>query len=235
MQELKVDRVSPARTIGAALIPPISLAVGAWLMTLTDSVWVKMAFMILISVVNLAVALALYGHVLKAAWPKFRAHIWRNLLIAVVSAALTHVLIGLVRSGLSVMGMKSGLGSAGDVLAYSMMPQATLGLGAAISPLLAPFTEEIVFRHALFFQFNRSKVGLWVMFIVSSVAFGLAHWNNFHGDVVAMIPYMVAGAWFALIYFWSKNIWQNIATHFFFDFVQVAAAIAVFVMVLVNH
>ncbi|WP_282802211.1 CPBP family intramembrane glutamic endopeptidase [Secundilactobacillus kimchicus] len=235
MKELNLDRVNLGRTVGAALIPPVSLVVGAWLMTLTDNVWNKVVFMIVISVINLSVALALYGRVLKTAWPKFRVHIWRNLLLAIAGAALTYVVIGLVRSGLGLAGLNFGMAQTGNVLAFSTMEQATLGLGAAISPLLAPFTEEIIFRHALFFQFNRNKVGLCAMFVVSSVAFGLVHWNNFHGDIVAMVPYMAAGAWFALIYFWSKNIWQNIATHFFFDFVQVISAVVLFFVALFNN
>lgn len=107
---------------------------------------------------------------------------------------------------------------------------ASMGLVASLTTLMAPFTEEIIFRHALFFQWKNNKVLMWVMFFVSSIAFGLIHWNNFNGDVVQMIPYMVVGAWFALIYFWSKNIWQNIMTHFLFDFVQFASAIFVLVM-----
>ncbi|MFV5770202.1 CPBP family intramembrane glutamic endopeptidase [Pediococcus acidilactici] len=62
------------------------------------------------------------------------------------------------------------------------------------------------------------------MFILSSVLFGLIHWNNFNGDLLQMIPYMFVGAGFAVIYYKSQNIWQNIMTHFFFDFIQVLAA-----------
>ncbi|WP_235016932.1 type II CAAX prenyl endopeptidase Rce1 family protein [Pediococcus acidilactici] len=41
------------------------------------------------------------------------------------------------------------------------------------------------------------------MFILSSVLFGLIHWNNFNGDLLQMIPYMFVGAGFAVIYYKS--------------------------------
>ena len=72
------------------------------------------------------------------------------------------------------------------------------------------------------------------MFLLSSFLFGLAHWNNFNGDIFKMIPYMVVGAWFAIIYYKSKNIWQNIMTHFFFDFLQVIAAVVVLILSLIQ-
>lgn len=57
---------------------------------------------------------------------------------------------------------------------------------------------------------------------------------NFDGNVIAMIPYMLVGAWYALIYFFSKNIWQNILTHFLFDVIQFLGALLVFVVALVT-
>jgi membrane protease YdiL (CAAX protease family) len=68
------------------------------------------------------------------------------------------------------------------------------------------------------------------MFVLSAILFGLVHWNNFDGNIVAMIPYMAVGAWYALIYYWSRNIWQNILTHFLFDFIQFLSALLLFIL-----
>ncbi len=105
---------------------------------------------------------------------------------------------------------------------------------ANLTTLMAPFSEEIVFRHVLFYQFKKYKILFYIMFVLSSVAFGLIHWNNFNGNVYLMIPYMCIGLVLALIYWLGRNIWFNIFTHFFFDFGQFLAALLLFVMSFVH-
>lgn len=73
------------------------------------------------------------------------------------------------------------------------------------------------------------------MFFVSSIAFGLVHWNNFQGDIMQMIPYMFIGAFFATIYYFTRNIWQNIITHFMFNFLQFGAAIFLLIVAIIQR
>lgn len=233
---MKTARIDPIKTLIAILIVPVSLFVGGRIDPYIQGTLNKIILAIVIALVNFFIALYLYGDVLKSEWPLFKKHFWRNLLIAVVCMIACYFVLGITRSLLQTMHMlpKASAMGASQLLLSSQLTSATYGLIGSIPALLAPFTEEIIFRHVLFFQFNKNKFFMFIMFFVSSIAFGLAHWNNFNGQIIAMIPYMAVGAWFALIYFVSKNIWQNIVTHFLFDFVQVAAGILVFVVALLT-
>jgi membrane protease YdiL (CAAX protease family) len=85
-------------------------------------------------------------------------------------------------------------------------------------PLLAPFLEEIVFRYVLFFKFIKYKFIAPILFIISSILFWVVHFNNFDGNLFLTIPFMVTGAYFALIYYFTKNIWYSISVHFISNF-----------------
>ncbi|MCH4171451.1 MAG: CPBP family intramembrane metalloprotease [Lactobacillus sp.] len=213
--------ISPVKTIVALLVPLLELSLGS-LTTKIPSDLGKVSVTVLIFLVGMLTLLYLYGHVLKADWPAFRAHIWRNLGIAVLLTVGLSGVLALVRLGLQPFMPAS--------IMLSAQSTATLGLIGSVTALMAPFSEEIVFRYVLFYQWRNRGLLTPVMFLVSAAAFGLVHWNNFSGNVMQMIPYMVIGAVFSIIYWVSQNIWQNIATHFLFDFVQVLAAIVMFIL-----
>ena len=92
----------------------------------------------------------------------------------------------------------------------------SLMLIGSIQPFIAPFAEELTFRYLLFGKFN-SRVLKGIMFFVSSILFGLVHINNFDGDWIQTIPYMLVGAYFAIIYSFFHNIWSNIIVHWIFN------------------
>ncbi|GAK48316.1 hypothetical protein LOSG293_250070 [Secundilactobacillus oryzae JCM 18671] len=152
-----------------------------------------------------------------------------KVLLAIGGVIVSYGILIVVRLALKATGLTAMETSGVDVLSIQTE---TTGLIASLTVLMAPFTEELVFRHVLFFQWRHRGALTWLMFVVSSILFGLAHWNNFNGEVIQMIPYMAVGAWYALIYYWSKNIWQAIATHFLFDFMGFAGALLVFIMAL---
>ncbi|GEP20015.1 CPBP family intramembrane glutamic endopeptidase [Pediococcus argentinicus] len=219
-------KVSAPKTIIAILIPLLELGIGSFIARLVhNNQWLLVILNVLVFFVGFITAIILFKDVLRDDWKIWKQHIWRNLGLALLGMILTYVILSLVR-----MGMKPFVAGAAVNTSLLSIQTASMGLVASLTTLMAPFTEEIVFRHALFFQWKNNKVLMWIMFFVSSVAFGLVHWNNFNGDVVQMIPYMVVGAWFALIYYFSKNIWQNIMTHFLFDFVQFASAVLLLVV-----
>ncbi|MFZ2589020.1 CPBP family intramembrane glutamic endopeptidase, partial [Paucilactobacillus nenjiangensis] len=86
-----------------------------------------------------------------------------------------------------------------------------------------------------FYQFKGRGAVTVLMFFFSAIFFGLIHWNNFNGNVVEMIPYMMMGAWFSLLYLYSKNIWVSITTHFLFDVMTPVASIFMLIITIIQH
>ncbi len=215
----------------AILIPIAELIFGTLLVKPFHSKMVQVIIVDVIFFLGFLVAIWLFKDVLKRDWQSFKPHFWRGFLLALGAVVITYMILPIVRMGLNLFIHSSSATGSIDVLSVQT---AGLALVASLTTLMAPFTEEIVFRHAWFYQWRNRGIVTWLMLILSSVMFGLFHWNNFNGDVTQMIPYMVVGAWFGLIYYWSKNIWQNILTHFLFDFLQVLAALFVLVMTLLH-
>lgn len=228
----KQQTISKGRTIAAVFIPIIMLVLGTFVVPLVASgQGAKIVFTVLIAALGFISALLLYGHVLKKDWPAFRRHLWRNLALAVVSVVAAHLLLRFVRYIIGVISGSSLAAAAGSLDLLSMQT-AALGVLGSLTALMAPFTEEIVFRHALFYQWKGRGILTGIMLIVSSIVFGLVHWNNFDGQIIRMIPYMCVGLFFGLIYYFSKNIWQNIMTHFFFDIISFLSALFILVVTL---
>lgn len=222
--------VSMVKTVIAVLIPLVELGLGALVAKATTNHWLRIILVDLIFFVGLCIAIYLYHDVLTDHWHRFRRHLGSGLLIGLGGVIAAYVLLAVVRQGLKAI----GVASAGPVSVMSIQ-SAGMALVASLTTLMAPFAEEIVFRHALFYQWRGRGILTWLMLVVSSVAFGLVHWNNFNGQLIQMIPYMCVGALFGLIYYFSRNIWQAILTHFLFDVIQVIAVIAMFILAIVQR
>lgn len=82
-----------------------------------------------------------------------------------------------------------------------------LGLLAVSAVILAPLTEELLFRHMFFRRLlHRSVAGLaWAL---PAVAFALAHWNP-----VGLLIYVWLGLVFAFCYHLSGRLWVAMAVH----------------------
>ncbi len=219
--------IDPWKTVLVCLIPPLELLIVPLAIKLVHGQLGRVIIMDLVFLLGFCGALWLYGSVLKADWPRFKRHWLRNSLWAIGGVFVSYAILAAVRLVLKPL----AVGSGPDVL--SIQP-ALVSFAASLTVLLAPFTEEIIFRHALFYQWKQRGILTWLMFILSAVLFGLVHWNNFDGNIIAMVPYMAVGAWYALIYYWSHNIWQNIMTHFLFDFIQFLGAVLVLVVTLLQ-
>lgn len=157
----------------------------------------------------------MYRDVLKADWKVYWKHIWRNLVLALIAWAIIKVGLEGIRWAMTQVGL-----SVSAVImpaSTSINDIKTIQIVSSLAPLLAPFSEEIMFRGTLFYQWTNSKIAGPIMFIVSSISFGLVHWNSFNGQIISMIPYMFMGAFFAFIYWKSGNIWHNIMAHLFFN------------------
>ncbi|MCY9807107.1 type II CAAX endopeptidase family protein [Lentilactobacillus senioris] len=163
----------------------------------------------------------MYRDILKADWKLYRQHIWRNLFLALLALIITKLVLDAVRWEISQMGMAVNSG----IIMPASVSVNNIQIISSLTPFLAPFSEEIVFRGTLFYQWTNSKVLGLIMFIISSIAFGLAHWNNFGGQIILMVPYMFMGAFYAFIYWRSNNIWHSIMAHILFDFPPVIMSI----------
>lgn len=227
---VQAQSVSASKTLIAIVIPLAELGLGALVADEFTGKWVRIILVDIIFFAGFCTAIYLYRDVLADHWHRFKQHFGAGLLIAIAGVLIAYVILSLVRQGLQAV----GVASAGSQSVMSIQ-SAGMALVASLTTLMAPFTEEIIFRHALFYQWRGRGILTWIMLIVSSVAFGLVHWNNFHGQLVQMIPYMCVGALFGLIYYFSRNIWQAIFTHFLFDIIQVIAVIAMFILAIVQH
>lgn len=228
--------VSPIKSIAAIALILLELLFGTLLIHSGQSKTLKVSIVVGLGFIVFVALIWLYRDVLKANWKNYRVHLWRNLGIDFLLTIGIYVILAFVRTGMrSLTGNASAIVSVNDMLSFQSIASAGLGVFSSVTVLMAPFSEEIAFRHVLFYQWKNNKLLMWAMFVISSVGFGLIHWNNFHGDLTQMIPYMFIGAFFALIYYFSRNIWQNIITHFMFDFLQFAAALFLLVITLLQH
>jgi membrane protease YdiL (CAAX protease family) len=81
---------------------------------------------------------------------------------------------------------------------------ALLGVAAVV---LAPITEELLFRH-MFFRRLYQRVGPVSAWILPALAFALAHWNP-----VGLVIYAWLGTVFAAAYWLSGRLWVAILVH----------------------
>jgi membrane protease YdiL (CAAX protease family) len=81
---------------------------------------------------------------------------------------------------------------------------AVLGVSAVV---LAPITEELLFRHMLFRRLAH-RAGPVAAWTVPAVAFALAHWNP-----VGLVIYVWLGSVFAMAYWMSGRLWVAMLVH----------------------
>ena len=82
-----------------------------------------------------------------------------------------------------------------------------LALLAISAVVLAPVTEELLFRHMLFRRL-RQRAGAVAAWTLPALAFALAHWNP-----VGLLVYMWLGTVFAAAYALSGRIWVAMLAH----------------------
>ncbi len=85
----------------------------------------------------------------------------------------------------------------------------------SLGPLFTALLEDIIFRYTLL-QKLFVQPWLWrvILVLLNSILFGLIHYHNFDGDLIATISFMVAGLFLNLIYLWTRNIWHVLLIHF---------------------
>lgn len=225
-------QISPVKTIIAILIPIFELGLGSVVSEQVSGQVMKATVAGGFAVIAFLIAIYLFKDILKSEWHAYRKHIWRDLGLSLIGTILAFMLLAGARVLMSAMNLAAGT-TLPDVLSIQ---SAATNLYATIPIILAPWTEELVFRHAIFYQFKaKGRLVFWGLFVVQAILFGLVHWFNFDGNMIEMIPYMLVGLLFGLIYAWSKNIWFNIFSHFFFNIMTPLAAALVLVLSLIAH
>ncbi|WP_180055841.1 CPBP family intramembrane glutamic endopeptidase [Acinetobacter sp. YH12142] len=152
----------------------------------------------------------LYKTMLYTHWQKYKQAFWRSSLLVVVGAVALQVVISFTRSLLPV-GENIEKESTIDPNTIAFFSLLIISLG----PLFTALLEDIIFRYTLL-QKLFIQPWLWrlILVLLNSILFGLIHYHNFDGDLIATISFMVAGLFLNLIYLWTRNIWHVLLIHF---------------------
>ncbi|WP_374664612.1 CPBP family intramembrane glutamic endopeptidase [Acinetobacter sp.] len=156
------------------------------------------------------VVCCLYKSMLIEHWQKYKQAFWRSSLLVIIGAVLLQVVISLTRSILPD-GESSEKESLIDPDKIAFISLLIISLG----PLFTALLEDIIFRYTLL-QKLFVPPWLWrtVLVLLNSILFGLIHYHNFDGNLIATISFMTAGLFLNLIYLWTRNIWHVLLIHF---------------------
>ena len=144
---------------------------------------------------------------LEPAYGRRRADFGTGLLIAlaaIVIATTGSVILGLVQELLFASEVEEQEAILDLVRGGDPLELALLSVSAVI---LAPITEELLFRHMLFRRLLQ-RAGPALAWTIPALAFALAHWNP-----VGLVIYVWLGTVFALAYAWSGRLWVAILVH----------------------
>ena len=201
----------------ALLVIPLELTLG-WLAnktSLDDAPYLAAVVPFALKFLSVALMLFLFHDLFRTDWKLYKQHLWQKLLFSAAGVAVVYFLLASARwlTG-HVQSFASSMDSITGGLPYGLY------LLASASPLLAPITEETVFRHVLFYRWKDSPPLRVVSCLVSAILFGAVHLNNFGGNLLATVPYMVIGLYYNLLYYFTKNIWTTTVIHLIFNFIQ---------------
>jgi membrane protease YdiL (CAAX protease family) len=121
------------------------------------------------------------------------------------------------------IGAALGLGVAGVLAAAGAFTvtgsSADWGVPAEILPeqIMVACFEELLFR-AVLFRIVRQRWGTRTALVVSFLAFALAHMQNEHVSVLAILITGVAGLTLSACYLQTRRIWLSIGVHFGWNF-----------------
>jgi membrane protease YdiL (CAAX protease family) len=150
---------------------------------------------------------------------------------------LRDIRIGLL-GGFALIAISDTLAGIMQTLTHATHPEAALALlkglhgpwqiGAfvVLACVLAPITEELVFRVFLFNAIDRYGK-FWPAAIFSGLIFGLVHVSSSALDVLVFaLPLAIGGIILAIVYARSGCYWSNVIAHASFNSVAVIAVLA---------
>jgi len=178
-----------------------------------DVLVISMFFQVLL----MAMACAFVGWRIKASeWLGLR---WKKWWLAIAIAPVTVFFMWCVMGVLAFSGWNTWLEHSFDIesmqesikLLQESKDPLTVILMAVAAVIVAPITEEVVFRGYLYAAAKRfcGPVGA---ILFSSLVFAAAH-----GNVVALAPLFLLAVLLCLIYEFTGSIWASIAVHFCFN------------------
>lgn len=124
-------------------------------------------------------------------------------------AALLAVVVTIVRTNLMPW-VPEGFGGEGDmeIAAAIMTGDIRMAIGAGVlACIIAPITEEWMFR-GLLYSWLRGRVGIPIGIVLSSLLFGLCHFN-----LLNLPEYFLSGTVFALAYERSRSLLVSATVH----------------------
>lgn len=140
-------------------------------------------------------------------WRRDRMATGRCVAIAlggIVAAVAGSALLGLVQEQLFSTQVEEQEAIVALVERRDPFEIALLALSAVI---LAPLTEELLFRH-MFFRRLLHRCGPVLAWVLPALAFALSHWNP-----VGLVIYVWLGLVFAACYLFSGRLWVAMAVH----------------------
>ena len=152
----------------------------------------------------------LYKTMLFEHWQKYKQAFWRSSFLVIAGAVLLQAVISLTRSILPA-GASSETESSINPNSIAFISLLIISLG----PLFTALLEDIIFRYTLL-QKLFVPPWLWriVLVLLNSILFGLIHYHNFDGNLVATVSFMAAGLFLNVVYLWTRNIWHVLLIHF---------------------
>lgn len=202
------------------LIVPIELLLGRIFTSLTiphKDIWGAI-FVTVVFTSGFLVATILKREILKHDFHLYKERFLKNSLISIAGAIIFGVIVLGLRNFLPVSEQATIENSIAAAVSVNI-GQNSLVLAGGITAVLAPFTEEIVFRHVLLYKFKDYRYLRVLMLVISSLLFGLAHYENFVDTPILILPLILGGFVLGLLYLWKKNIWINIFSHLIHNFI----------------
>ena len=162
------------------------------------------------SVIPFILAIYLCRCLLKQDWQRLKSK--RHLLgISVLSVLLLYLFVTMISYLMTF--------PVSDDIIY--IDQVSLPLIAfSTSSLMAGLYEELSFRYVFLDKFDAHSQKSWLVYICSSVLFGIAHYFVAQ-SVQELFIYALFGFFFGWQYIKNKNIWYSITTHTIYNFVVV--------------
>ena len=195
----------------ALLLIPL-IFINAWLASLifTDQMNIAIADSFFRGILFLILCF-IYKRMLIEHWSYFNQAKWKSWVVVIIGAVLLQVVISLTKSILPISATSESFEKSIDPQSIAFFTLLFISFG----PLFMALIEDIVFRYTLLHKlFIPNILFRVVVVLLNSIVFGLIHYHNFGGDLVATSSFMVAGLFLNLIYVWTRNIWHVLLIHF---------------------
>lgn len=170
----------------------------------------------------------LYKGMLLKHWYYFKQQKIQSCLLVFVGAIVLQMIISLTRAFLPLEQTFESNEQHIDPQNVNLFPLLMIALG----PIFTALIEDVVFRytllHKLFIPHHLFRV---LVLGLNSIFFGLIHYFNFDGNLLATVSFMVAGLFLNVVYLYTRNIWHVLLIHVFNNAILSLGAVIVLKLV----